>query len=290
MGSLLDDTLNAALEAVWPTRCVGCERPGELLCDQCAANLPYIDPRWACPRCGAPFGWLVCSECLTTEGPAELAYSAGVSVLEFRDAAARMVVAYKDKDERRLAGVLAGLLARALPRGWLAWADALTWIPCDRKARERRGFDHMAELAEILAGQTGRAAISLLHKKEVGDQRKLNRQEREENIRASFSVDSAAVAALIESVAASSSSRATNPVSPMPTSAATPTNPVSPMPASAATPTNPGRSTHATSPRAPHLILLDDVLTTGATLHAAASVLLQAGVGEIRVATLARVW
>jgi predicted amidophosphoribosyltransferase len=38
------------------------------------------------------------------------------------------------------------------------------------------------------------------------------------------------------------------------------------------------------------LVLIDDVFTTGATLDAASRVLRDGGVGEIRVATIARVW
>ena len=39
-----------------------------------------------------------------------------------------------------------------------------------------------------------------------------------------------------------------------------------------------------------HVILLDDVFTTGATLDAASRALLDRGVGEVRVCVLARVW
>lgn len=31
---------DAALELLYPTRCVGCEMPGELVCDECRAALP----------------------------------------------------------------------------------------------------------------------------------------------------------------------------------------------------------------------------------------------------------
>lgn len=52
-----------AAELLWPTRCAGCDAPGVLLCDACRARLPLIDQAHACPRCGAPFGRLVCTEC-----------------------------------------------------------------------------------------------------------------------------------------------------------------------------------------------------------------------------------
>ena len=57
--------VNGVAETLWPTRCVGCERPGTLLCPDCAAALPAIDQAYACTRCGAPFGSLVCTECST---------------------------------------------------------------------------------------------------------------------------------------------------------------------------------------------------------------------------------
>ena len=42
--------------------------------------------------------------------------------------------------------------------------------------------------------------------------------------------------------------------------------------------------------RMQNIILVDDVLTTGATLQAAAEVLLKAGAKEVRVLTICRVW
>lgn len=43
-------------------------------------------------------------------------------------------------------------------------------------------------------------------------------------------------------------------------------------------------------PVPPKIVLIDDVLTTGATLDAASSVLLEAGASAVRVAVLARAW
>ena len=53
----------AATELLWPTRCVGCDQPGELLCDECRAALPWVEQRLACPVCGTPYGSLTCTGC-----------------------------------------------------------------------------------------------------------------------------------------------------------------------------------------------------------------------------------
>lgn len=52
-----------ALELLAPTRCAACERPGALVCEECLRALPLIDPVLCCSRCGAPFGSLLCTEC-----------------------------------------------------------------------------------------------------------------------------------------------------------------------------------------------------------------------------------
>lgn len=53
----------AALETLWPTRCVLCDIPGTLLCHSCRVNLSYLDQLKACPRCGAAYGIHCCTEC-----------------------------------------------------------------------------------------------------------------------------------------------------------------------------------------------------------------------------------
>ena len=58
-------------ETIWPTRCIGCDLPGTLLCPDCAAQLPHINLAASCPRCGAPCGWLTCTECTDVHGNEE---------------------------------------------------------------------------------------------------------------------------------------------------------------------------------------------------------------------------
>jgi ComF family protein len=156
--------------------------------------------------------------------------------MELDELSGRVIVLYKDSYERRLSSVLADYLLSALPAPWLGWADVLTWIPVDRKALRRRGFDHMEMIVQDLAERTGLRAQRLLDKQPTRDQRGLTRSERYENLQESFRL-------------------------------------------------------HDTAHALPqHILLIDDVLTTGATLDAASSRLKEGGAVEVRVACVARAW
>ena len=50
-------------ELLWPTRCVLCDVPGTLLCEDCRFEIPYIDALHACPYCGQAHGKLACVDC-----------------------------------------------------------------------------------------------------------------------------------------------------------------------------------------------------------------------------------
>jgi len=159
------------------------------------------------------------------------------------------VVCYKDQGERRLAAYLASYLAATIPAPWRTWADALVFIPADRAAKRRRGFDHMEEVAEEVASLTGLLLFNLLEKLPATDQRKLGRGQRYENLQQAF---------LVSGQAGDDNGY--------------------PLPARQA------------NPLPQNIILIDDVLTTGATLDAAAAALLACGAKEVRVVTVARVW
>lgn len=230
----------AALEALSPTRCVGCERPGELLCAACRDRMVRIDPATACPRCGAPFGSMLCTEC-DASSPSALGCCLAACV--FEGPAAQLVRAYKDGGERRLASVITGYLARAVlaasaaaPReyGSLAQAEAVTFIPVTAEAFSRRGFDHMEQVARACAELLGLPLLDTMVKHGRADQRRLDRAGRLRQAGSAYEV--------------------VVPVA--------------------------GR----------HLLMLDDVITTGATLQAAARALRAAGARRVDAAALARVW
>ena len=232
-------------EVAWPTRCVLCEAPGELLCASCRSRLPWLAQRWACPNCGAPFGWVSCTECGAAQG--ELWETrACVCALPLDGAGRSLALTYKDGGERRLAPVIASLMATALDEagGWPAAdgtprfdaseTDAACFVPATRAAFARRGFDHMEDVTRSLAGMLGLPLADVLARPVARDQRRLGRQGRLENAASSVLV--------VGDVSGCS------------------------------------------------LLLVDDVVTTGASVRACASELLARGAAGVTVCALARTW
>lgn len=188
--------LRAGLEELlWPTRCVGCGLPGELLCDECRRTLPWIDQALACPCCGAPFGWLTCTQCERDWGLA-----ACVCACSFEGAAARLVTCLKDAHELRLAPLVASAMAGALeeaascagpagePRARPADIDALCFVPATAQAYARRGFDHMELVSRSLAADLGLPLADVLARSSARDQRALGRDARAANLAGSVEV------------------------------------------------------------------------------------------------------
>lgn len=116
---IVHQAAECAAEVLWPTRCALCDRPGSVLCPQCESILHFIDAWQACPRCGAPFGRAVCTECnpvaLKRMARDSLPFVGCVSATEFNDESGRIVRTYKDQGERRLAADMARIIARMIP-------------------------------------------------------------------------------------------------------------------------------------------------------------------------------
>lgn len=223
---------DAWAELLAPTRCAGCEMPGALLCERCDTTLPRVEQGYACQRCGAPFGFLVCTECWSSE----FAFEAAVSLGVLDGTLARAVVLHKDSSERRLGAVLGRMLAQVAEDAWPQWPDAVTWVPATRAAVKRRGFDHGRGIAAPVARAFGLEPVALLGRGRARDQRDLDKSDRARNVAGTFAV----------------------------------------LP-------------HVQLGGA-RVIVVDDVLTTGATLDAAADTLLSCGAASVRVAVIARTW
>ncbi|MDR1016027.1 MAG: double zinc ribbon domain-containing protein, partial [Coriobacteriales bacterium] len=183
---LLSSYKDALLELAWPARCVGCERPGTLLCERCAERLGWIAQSSACPRCGAPFGRLVCTECNNAEGQINWSFDTLRSCFVFDEIAALLSVVYKDGGERRLAPLIADFLAHSLPPAWAGQLDLISYIPASQEALRRRGFDHMHLVAARLAEKTELPWACLLRQAQIRDQRGLGQTARRDNLQNAF--------------------------------------------------------------------------------------------------------
>lgn len=187
-GKIIESVKEIAFEALWPTRCVLCDAPGEVLCTACAQKLPYLDQWQSCPRCGAPFGRVACTECnplaLKRLGRNELPYQSCTSATIFAAETATIVRQYKDGGETRLASAMAKMLARALPPS--LEVGGVTFVPATKNAIRRRGFDHGFLFAEELGRYLGKPVVETLKNPSTADQRKLSREERVANLSGSF--------------------------------------------------------------------------------------------------------
>ena len=173
-------------ETLWPTRCALCDTPGKLLCPRCARSLEFIDYYRACPRCGSPWGSLQCDRCNPVTERELADVFPCVSCFRYEGGAALLIKTYKDKGEQRLADVLARFLADMVDPAWKDWAQAVSYIPATTRARRRRGFDHMALVAQGFSLMTGLPCAQTLEECTAADQRTLSRRERIANMQGRF--------------------------------------------------------------------------------------------------------
>ncbi|MCQ2751727.1 MAG: double zinc ribbon domain-containing protein [Coriobacteriales bacterium] len=290
-------------ETLLPTRCVGCGVMGQLLCLNCLKQVQIIDFDYACRRCGAPFGSLLCTECLIPgyeikkggHSPPHFLSEKTRCACVYEGIAKAILHAYKDAGERALCRYIATFICNAIKgcsssvgivaptnkensssvgivaptnkensscvgvatssnsnaenfrncshnvcshSDWSKWADYLVQIPANVNNLNLRGFDHLLDVANFCSDWLDLPLISILSVGKVADQRKLDKQSRQRNMKNSFFVNE-------KSVLIKKSSR---------------------------------------------IILIDDVLTTGASLNAACLALNDAGFKQVRFVTFARVW
>jgi competence protein ComFC len=189
-------------------------------CVGCGAEKGAVDS--LCPKCAEELGEL---EAGSAEAPCFPAYS----LYWYDGLAARIVRGYKYEDKRWLSRFMGGRLACAAR--CIGRFDAVCSVPLHKKRRRKRGFDQAELLARRIAEELRIPFVRGAQRtRNTPTQTKLNRQQRQENVRDAFA----------------------------------PAKPVS------------GR-----------VLLVDDVLTTGATAAACAQALIKAGAGSVFLLTFA---
>lgn len=187
--SCKDDVCEVFAEALWPTRCVICDTPGDVLCKRCELNLPYIDANLACPTCGAAYGIKQCTECNSYSLKSKdipSAINASRAVVTLDDDSAELIRSWKDKGERRLGRIIAQKMAQVIPNYWLSAPYALVPIPASDNAYRSRGFDHIRELAVELSSMTNIPLKDVFERPKTSDQRQLGKEERAQNMLGAF--------------------------------------------------------------------------------------------------------
>lgn len=177
-------------DLIWPHHCVLCDAFGAPLCNACNARLQSIDWWQTCPRCGAPWSYVQCGECVqwNAEHPNQTFPLSGVASAVFMDdAALRIVAARKDAGYRYLAVPMAQRMVAMMPPHWQR-GSCITYIPSTKRAYRARGFDHAYELAREVASASSIPLIATLDLPRAYDQRRLSRTERFANMQNALSV------------------------------------------------------------------------------------------------------
>lgn len=169
------------LELLFPSRCAACGEPGAELCARCRELLPRLDGS-LCARCGTPTAWPV-ARCLECAGR-RIAFAQARSALSYSGSVPRLIGAWKERGQRRLAGIAAELLAEVIPRPQV---KALTFVPAQRERSLSRGFHPAGALAVELALIWELPLLDLLER--IGSprrQRGLALSERTRNVECAF--------------------------------------------------------------------------------------------------------
>jgi ComF family protein len=136
----------AALDVLYPPRCVLCERAGPFLCGDCVEGLPRADGA-RCDACWLPLrhAWY-CYAC--EEHPASL--TALRSVFRYEGDIRRLVHAFKFGGQSCLAEALSQQLYEAYEQHELD-VDVVMAVPLTGLRRRTRGYNQASLLAQNLA-------------------------------------------------------------------------------------------------------------------------------------------
>jgi ComF family protein len=217
-------------EALFPARCLGCQRRGVALCDAYRHELPYL-PAGVCTRCALPrIGTGTCRGCARLSP----VVSAIRAAFTYEGAARAAILALKFRAGRHLTPLMGELLRTELRRLPLQ-VDVVVPVPLAPRRLKMRGYNQALLLAEqIVPATRGAQVVNALARGERRAQSTLDSEARLRNLNGAF---------------------------------------VCARPADVA-----GR----------RVLLVDDVVTTGATASACADTLAEAGAGRITVLAFAR--
>ncbi len=178
------DGLRAVLlDALFPPRCAGCNRPGTLWCATCQASVVYPGPA-VCQKCGRPqsYGGL-CQVCQRTPLQIDGVRSAALFEGPLREAIHHFKYHHQT--------ALACPLGRLLEACWMEQplpADVLVPVPLHSARLRERGYNQSALLARRLAVTLSLPVVEdcLVRIRATASQMTLGAAERRTNVEGAF--------------------------------------------------------------------------------------------------------
>ncbi|MFP3855406.1 MAG: double zinc ribbon domain-containing protein [Anaerolineales bacterium] len=179
----IDPLLGSLLDLLFPRRCAGCGRPGEVWCLRCQSQLE-IFPQARCQHCGRNTRGMgvYCGPCLEA-----LAHPPILSYARYRQPLRRALLSLKYRADMELAGIMAGWLRELwLGSGWEA--TMVVPVPLSPKRYRKRGYNQADLLASALAELIGieHRTDVLWRSRETGSQVGLDYQQRWRNVAGAF--------------------------------------------------------------------------------------------------------
>jgi ComF family protein len=169
-------------EALFPARCIGCQRRGTALCTACRSELPYL-PAGVCRRCASlkgPRG--VCRGCRRLSP----ALSTLRAPFAYEGAARSAVLSLKFKSGRYLVPLMGEFLRHELELRPLH-ADVVVPVPLAPRRMKQRGYNQALLLAhQVAAAARAEVIVDALTRAERPPQQSLAAAERLINLRGAF--------------------------------------------------------------------------------------------------------
>ncbi|SDG18563.1 Predicted amidophosphoribosyltransferases [Marvinbryantia formatexigens] len=277
----------AALDLVLPRRCPLCGKLSEGICEKCREELPYIRGA-VCFRCGRPLADDTEEYCPSCSS-GRLAYTQGRALYLYRSPLKESLYAVKYQNKREYLEYYAQEIAEHLGEYLQKWRpQVLIPVPMHSSARRRRGYNQAELLARELGGLLSLPVrCDVLEKvRKTANQKELDYRARRSNLKGAFAVsEKYAAAGAGSKLAEMEDARARSGLVEMEDAGAG--SKLAEMEDARARSSLP-ETAGSGERRLPweRILLVDDVYTTGSTIHEAASVLRSAGVKYVYFVTI----
>lgn len=183
-------------EALFPERCLGCNKWDKYLCDECWRKLPFLRQQ-RCPYCDKPSPGGITHQPLCTHlpdgAPRQLHLDGALAALEYNDLARKLVSQFKYYPQvENLKSEIAKIFRRYFTpeEEYFPHDTVITAVPLHWLRHNERGFNQAEVIAKILANlwQLETNFDLLKRKKNTKQQVGLKRSDRFRNIRGAFAL------------------------------------------------------------------------------------------------------